>query len=559
VLAGSTVIVTYTDASHTAPSFTGTRGEVFTNIKECADVGNSRWIDIYVGTTTTAGQDTITAGATGTHVHTSVHEVVNLLDGSLDVSACGTWSGTNNTSSSITTTKNGDFLLLVIVDNSSLNNIVPAFPTMEASEDTGDIGNHTYWRLAGTNGSYNATWYSDNLAGSYAILGLKSSALAVTTNSVPDAFGGSAYSFQLQATGGSGAYTWSITSGTLQSGLSLSSAGVISGTPSHGGTNTITFKVTDGASATATRTMPVFVGATQGTIAQVQSHRINGSGCAAGGSIGTVTAGNTIMLMAQHVNNTFSLPVFTDTVGTVYYPVQLMLAAASSTIGAGGNITVPYIGIAPASGADTLQCSTSNGATVVAATEFSSVQAIVESAVTAGTIGQAATSSTVTSNNLNIPVSGEMLYSSGIAGPTGNVTSITVQSPFSTGTTSIDAYQLGVTSGNHSASYAIVQTTSVGWGIGLLGLRAGMSGPFSGVRHIVVESRARPSHRLRWPYQFPNIDVSVDSHAGNEGAEGRHVGPAWPGLAIFAHPDRHGAAPLSRVLGPAVRDDDPGH
>lgn len=43
---------------------------------------------------------------------------------------------------------------------------------------------------------------------------------------------GTPYSFTLSATGGVGPYTWSLVSGSLPAGLSLSSAGVVSGTPS---------------------------------------------------------------------------------------------------------------------------------------------------------------------------------------------------------------------------------------------------------------------------------------------------------------------------------------
>lgn len=75
----------------------------------------------------------------------------------------------------------------------------------------------------------------------------------ITTTSLPNGKQGTAYSFALQATGGSGVYTWSIQSGTLPSGLSLSSTtGAISGTPTKPGIFTpLVFKVTDADTATA--------------------------------------------------------------------------------------------------------------------------------------------------------------------------------------------------------------------------------------------------------------------------------------------------------------------
>jgi hypothetical protein len=53
----------------------------------------------------------------------------------------------------------------------------------------------------------------------------------IATTSLPDATVGTAYSHALQATGGLGSYSWSLLSGTLPAGLSLSASGVLSGTP----------------------------------------------------------------------------------------------------------------------------------------------------------------------------------------------------------------------------------------------------------------------------------------------------------------------------------------
>lgn len=59
--------------------------------------------------------------------------------------------------------------------------------------------------------------------------------LQITTNSLTDGTVNHSYSAQLQARGGSGSYTWYILSGSLPSGLSLSSSGVFSGTPTSAG------------------------------------------------------------------------------------------------------------------------------------------------------------------------------------------------------------------------------------------------------------------------------------------------------------------------------------
>ena len=70
--------------------------------------------------------------------------------------------------------------------------------------------------------------------------------LDITTTSLPDTVVGSAYSVTLGAAGGSGGYTWSILSGSLPRGLTLSATGTVSGTPTAIGDFTFTVNVADG-------------------------------------------------------------------------------------------------------------------------------------------------------------------------------------------------------------------------------------------------------------------------------------------------------------------------
>jgi len=76
--------------------------------------------------------------------------------------------------------------------------------------------------------------------------------LSITTSSLPSGVVGVPYSTALAAIGGSGAYTWSIYSGSLPAGLALSSGGVISGTPASPGTSSVTLQVADTSAHTAT-------------------------------------------------------------------------------------------------------------------------------------------------------------------------------------------------------------------------------------------------------------------------------------------------------------------
>lgn len=67
--------------------------------------------------------------------------------------------------------------------------------------------------------------------------------ITVTTATLPAATPGVAYSQSLAATGGATPYTWDVTSGTLPSGITLSSGGLLSGTPTLDGTYSFTVRV----------------------------------------------------------------------------------------------------------------------------------------------------------------------------------------------------------------------------------------------------------------------------------------------------------------------------
>ncbi len=77
--------------------------------------------------------------------------------------------------------------------------------------------------------------------------------LAITTSSLPGGTTGSAYpSTALQASGGVSPYAWSLSSGTMPAGLSLTAGGAISGTPTMAGSYPLTFTVTDSSSTPQT-------------------------------------------------------------------------------------------------------------------------------------------------------------------------------------------------------------------------------------------------------------------------------------------------------------------
>jgi Putative Ig domain len=97
-----------------------------------------------------------------------------------------------------------------------------------------------------------------------------SSSLSITTTSLPGATSGAAYSDILAATGGKAPYTWTETSGTLPSGISLQSSGSVSGTTTQSGQYTFSVEVTDSSSpeqtAAKSLTLSVSSATTGGTV-----------------------------------------------------------------------------------------------------------------------------------------------------------------------------------------------------------------------------------------------------------------------------------------------------
>ena len=91
-------------------------------------------------------------------------------------------------------------------------------------------------------------------------LTINSAVLQVTTTSLSSGTTNVPYnSQQLTASGGQPPYIWSLASGALPPGLSLSTNGVISGTPTTAGTSNFVVRVTDSVLATATQALSLVV------------------------------------------------------------------------------------------------------------------------------------------------------------------------------------------------------------------------------------------------------------------------------------------------------------
>ena len=84
---------------------------------------------------------------------------------------------------------------------------------------------------------------------------------SITTTTLPGGTVGQAYNQTLQATGGIGLLTWTLSGGSLPAMLSLSPAGVISGTPTNTGNTNFTVRVTDTLNQSDTQDLSIAVSA----------------------------------------------------------------------------------------------------------------------------------------------------------------------------------------------------------------------------------------------------------------------------------------------------------
>jgi hypothetical protein len=81
--------------------------------------------------------------------------------------------------------------------------------------------------------------------------------LTISTTSLPAGMDGQGYSAQLNATGGAAPYAWTLFTSSLPPGLTLSSTGMISGTPTTAGISSFTVQVTDASQLKAQQNLSI--------------------------------------------------------------------------------------------------------------------------------------------------------------------------------------------------------------------------------------------------------------------------------------------------------------
>ena len=399
----------------------------------------------------------------------------------VDVHTNGGWSGSpaTITTSAVTTTVNGDFLYCYVGGFQNAGDIQPSGSTLLVGMNNGADSNGIGYKVTGTNGSYSCNFnQTGNSQGNYVVLAFKPpSGITITTSALPTASLSNAYSYKVQEVGGVGAYTCSISSGSLPTGLSIGgSTCIISGTPT-GGTHTFTVQVTDGTN-TATRSFTLTVNSSASTPAFVQNST-GGNGLAPV-SPATITAHagnlNVVFLYVYAAHPIVKTP--TDTLGTSYS------FCGQSTSGPNDPFWLAiYVGTIPSTGTNVVS---SGNNTAMGVDEFSGVQAFCD--ITASATGHS--TGTVSSASFTTVAPNQMIVDGALTWT--GTTSITAVSPF-TGDGSalshagpVGEYNLESSTGTYTPTFSV--STTDDWALMGVALYPGTTGVVSSaIRHRVTQ------------------------------------------------------------------------
>jgi len=468
--------------STSTPAVSDTRSTSYSQVLiDTSNTTGNVGIAAYIGTFSSSGSNTVTFSVSGSSYNNiSCVEILPLYSATVDASAVSAFTGTPGTvtSSSITTTANNDFIYGYIGGFRDGGSFKPDSDSTMIGHESGHDCEGAEFKLAGANGSYTESFSNTtNDVGRILIIALKPSSITIQSPSVLPTGGlTAAYNYTMLATGGAGSYTWSITSGALQSGLSLnSSTGAITGTPTASSNSSITFQVTDGTNTT-TKAVTLKVVTSLNSVSVLQTKAGTGSTSLAYTS--NVTSGSVLAVASGFTNDFANGEYCTDSLGTNFQLVVFNNFYKAAFAG----IHV-FVGKATSGGADTVTCGLNIGSMV----ELSNAQIFGNDNVLTTSNN---TGSPITSGSLTTLVPNEFLLGVG-AGYT-NASTLTVSSPFTSIAGSINqasGYEIATTVTGYTVSFTMSANTDGHWQIVLLGIRpdGGSVAAAVGVRHRVVQ------------------------------------------------------------------------
>jgi hypothetical protein len=472
-----------------------------TYTQKLINTSNTVKIAVYTTTFGSSGANTVTMAVTsGTFMNITCIEFPPLWTLTVDASAVSTFSGTpaTVTSPSITTTLNSDLIFAFANNDNSAGGQRLQTASLGTWYQPSSVGGadslSSFFRIGGVAAAGNqVTLTNKGTLGTLVSIAFKSNSIAVTSRATaPDGATSNAYDWTVLGAGGSGAYTWSVTSGALPTGLSINSGtGEITGTPTVANNYTATIQVSDGTN-TASQAIAFKIASALNTISLVQGKSAaTDTGSTSITFASNVTIGNAIILELCYNCELNEIQLCTDSLGTSFknYVIYPYNPAGSSN--ALGMIQI-QAGIAPATGADTVSCGLpASGGALMSVGEFSNINFLAMDNIVA-TQGANASPATITTGTLTTLVPNELLY-----GSCGSYTAVgassTINSPFTrVGNTTwpqTEGYQVVTTVTGYTMSCAQTGNTNTGWLMALMGLR-----PSGG--SVIPPSARRRSHMI---------------------------------------------------------------
>ena len=216
--------------------------------------------------------------------------------------------------------------------------------------------------------------------------------ITITPSTLPSGTLSTAYSQTLTASGGTTPYTFTVLSGTLPAGLSLSAGGVLSGTPSAAGTSSFVVQAQDANSNKGTQSYSLTINSSSTPVAYVGSASIAGAANPL-----SITIGGTGHLILAGAHFAAGSPSIADSLHNTWTDSGYGAVASASSPG------LTYVQVwttcTTASGADTVTVSgTIGGGGTLQTYEFKNVSCTIDQKSV-----RANANSTSGSNNENTP------------------------------------------------------------------------------------------------------------------------------------------------------------